>query len=481
MKKALVIGAGVSGLASAIRLAARGYSVEVHESAESPGGKMGELHKDGFRWDTGPSLFTWPGLAEELFRFAGRSMSDYVPYRALQQITRYQFPGGEVVEAPAEAEAFAIELERKLGEPAGNTLAYLKDCRQLFELTRPVFLEQEISIRKALSKPYLSAYPRLHLLKAWTSLHRYHARVFRTPEVIQLFDRYATYNGSNPYSAPATLRVIAHLEHNEGAYFPLEGMYGLAKGMHKLAMELGVEFRFGSRVEKLVVQDGRVSGAETSKGFVVADYVFSSADVSSPEGFSRRPPLPPSQLSTSAIIFYLGMQGEYPGLGLHNIFFSKDYRSEFSHLFEKGELSDDLSVYVFISSKMVPTDAPGGCENWFVMVNAPVDRGQDWEAIADRARARVLTKLEQELGLSIAGNLLSESRLIPPDLASNTNAWKGALYGPHSNHTMSAFRRHPVQGRYPNLFHTGGSVHPGGGIPLCLLSARIATEKIIER
>ncbi|MBE0642250.1 MAG: phytoene desaturase, partial [Bacteroidales bacterium] len=371
--------------------------------------------------------------------------------------------------------------ERKLGEPAGNTLAYLKDCRQLFELTRPVFLEQEISIRKALSKSYLSAYPRLHRLKAWTSLHRHHARVFRTPEAIQLFDRYATYNGSNPYSAPATLRVIAHLEHNEGAYFPLEGMYGLAKGMHKLALELGVEFRFNSTAEKLIVQNGRITGAETSTGYVAADFVFSSADVSSPHGFSRRPPLPPSQLSTSAIIFYLGMLGEYPGLGLHNIFFSSDYRSEFRHLFDKGELSDDLSVYVFISSKMVPTDAPDGCENWFVMVNAPVDRGQDWENIAVRARASVLTKLEQELGLPIAGNILSESHLLPPDLARNTNAWKGALYGPHSNHTMSAFRRHPVQGRYPNLFHTGGSVHPGGGIPLCLLSARIATEKIFEQ
>ncbi|HRZ77323.1 MAG TPA: FAD-dependent oxidoreductase [Bacteroidales bacterium] len=358
MKNALIIGAGVSGLATAIRLAAAGWAVEVHEAAEGPGGKMGSLEQDGFRWDTGPSLFTWPALAEELFHSAGRSLSEYIPLRRLSLITRYRFADGTLVDAPSEAEAFATALERQCGEPVRNTLNYLDDCRRLFELTRPVFLEHPPGIGRIFSKDYLQAYPHLYRLRAWTSLHRHHARVFHTPQAMQLFDRYATYSGSNPYSAPATLRVIAHLEHNEGAYFPEQGMYGFARGLYRLGQELGVSYHFNSRALRLVERSGRIAGVETTRGYREAGVVVSSADVSGPEGFSRKDPLPPERLSSSAIIFFLGLNKSYPGLDLHNMFFSADYQNEFRQMFSELNLAPDMSIYVFVSSKLVPPMPP---------------------------------------------------------------------------------------------------------------------------
>jgi len=178
------------------------------------------------------------------------------------------------------------------------------------------------------------------------------------------------------------------------------------------------------------------------------------------------------------MIFYWGIRGVHPELSLHNIFFSADYRAEFDAMFRRYELAGDLTVYVFVSARQVPSDAPAGHENWFVMVNAPPDHGQDWNALASRARQQVIGRLNEALGKDIEPLILHERVTLPPDIERQTSSWKGSLYGPSSNGMLSAFRRHPNQGKYPNLLHCGGSVHPGGGIPLCLLSGRIAADMI---
>jgi phytoene dehydrogenase-like protein len=184
-------------------------------------------------------------------------------------------------------------------------------------------------------------------------------------------------------------------------------------------------------------------------------------------------------LSSSALIFFWGIRGEFPSLGLHNILFSETYRTEFQHIFEQRSISSDPTVYIYISSKLVPSDAPDNCENWFVMINVPPDTGQEWDRIISQARQNIISKISRILKIQ-ADNLIEFEQVESPQtIEERTMSWKGALYGNHSNSRYSAFLRHSFKHRsIKNLYFVGGSVHPGGGIPLCLASAAIADREI---
>lgn len=484
MKKTLVIGAGVSGLAASIRLATLGHQVDVIEARSGPGGKIDEWRSGGFRFDTGPSLFTWPELMEDLFRSAGARMQDYIPYHRLAVITRYFYPDGQRLDALARPEDFAAEMERVWGEPAGNVRSYLKEAEWLFQKTQAVFLENPISIKKAFSPSYLSAYPALPRLKALRSLDAWHRSCFARQESVQLFNRYATYNGSDPFQAPATLRVIAHLEHNAGAWFPEKGMHSIASGLHQLALEKGVRFHFNTPLTGMEIRHKQLQSVETAAGRMKADNYVSAIDIqqwNSIRGNARSAVNKEHQLSSSALIFLWGVNKHFPQLLLHNIFFSRDYAKEFRLLFRERQLSDDLTIYVYVSKKEVAADAPEGMENWFVMVNAPPDYGQHWEEIKKKAKVHILERLASVLGEKISEHILTEKIIGPPELAVHSGSYRGALYGPSSNNPFSAFRRQPNKARLKGLYHSGGSVHPGGGIPLCLLSARIVTQEITAK
>jgi phytoene dehydrogenase-like protein len=185
--------------------------------------------------------------------------------------------------------------------------------------------------------------------------------------------------------------------------------------------------------------------------------------------------------SSSALIFYWGISREFPELDLHNIFFSADYQREFQAIFQDKTVADDVTVYVNITSKKTPTDAPAGHENWFVMVNVPHDQGQDWDALTRKTRGVVLRKLSQALGTDLEPLIAAEKVWTPPGIAADTSSFGGALYGSSSNNALAAFLRHPnFSGRLEGLYFCGGSVHPGGGIPLCLLSAKIVSSLINE-
>ncbi len=318
-------------------------------------------------------------------------------------------------------------------------------------------------------------------------MHRVHERELGHPKLVQFFDRFATYNGSNPYRAPGLLSMIPHFEHHFGAFLPTGGMYDISKSIHQLAVRQGVEFRFNTRVEEiLLTADGRADGVRLAGGTTLAaETVVSNMDVF----FTYQKLLPTArhprrilarQKSTSAVIFYWGIGAEFPELGVHNIFFTEDYRAEFAAL-ETGTLSDDPTVYVNISSKHVPGDAPPGTENWFVMINAPaLAAGQNWDRLLALTRARTLAKLSRILGREIEPLIRQETTLDPRGIQSRTGSHRGALYGTSSNHPFAAFLRHPnFSRRIPGLYFVGGSVHPGGGVPLCLLSAKITAREIV--
>ena len=485
-----IIGAGIAGLATAARLAVAGHPVTVFEAGPTFGGKMHQFAlPGGYRFDAGPSLFTLPQLVDDIFRLAHREPADYFRYERLDPITHYFFADNTRLTAWADAAKFAAEVEAKLGTPAAEVTQFLARAGKAYEATAGPC--RHTSLHKAgayLSPETLKAVAALPQLGLLGTMHQRHASAFgRDPRLVQLFDRYATYNGSDPYQAPATLSMIPHLEHGIGAFYPEGGIYAIAESLHRLAVEFGAKFRYNEAVEEIVVADGRVTGLRTAQDVYDFGRVVSNMDVvPTYRRLLPREPAPERTLaqprSSSALIFYWGISREFSELGLHNIFFSADYKAEFDAIFQAKTVADDVTVYVNITSKKTPTDAPAGHENWFVMVNVPHDQGQDWPALTRQTRAAVLRKLHQALGTDVEPLIAAEKVWTPPGIAADTSSFGGALYGSSSNNALAAFLRHPnFSGRLEGLYFCGGSVHPGGGIPLCLLSAKIVSSLINEQ
>lgn len=485
MSTAVIIGAGIGGLATAIRLQLKGYQSEVYEVNAYPGGKLTEFQVGGYRFDAGPSLFTLPEQVDALFHAAGKDPRAYYTYQRLDPITRYFYPDGTHINAWAEPETFAKEIEQKTGVAKEKVLKLLKKSEGLYDLTKHVFLERSLHrLDTYLQRDTMHSMLRLHKLDAFRSMHQANAALFGDARIVQLFNRYATYNGSDPYQAPATLNIIPHLECNMGAYFPHGGMHQLTQSLYQLGLDLGVTYHFEEPVKRIVVEQGIAQGIEVTGKWIPADIVVSNADIVPtyrhllPEQKAPEQTLKQSR-SSSALIFYWGIKANFPDLDVHNIFFSKDYEAEFDHIWKRHTVYEDPTIYVNISAKRAPQDAPPGCENWFTMINVPHDQEQDWDTLIPWLRERMLQKLGDMLGREIAPLIEAEAVLEPRSIQAKTASHLGALYGNSSNNPFAAFLRHPNFSRQiKNLYFCGGSVHPGGGIPLCLLSAKITGELV---
>lgn len=483
--KASVIGSGIAGIACSIRLAKQGYEVHVYEANAYAGGKLREFVQDGYRFDAGPSLLTLPALIDEIFLICGRNPRDYFNYRALSVLCNYFYEDGTTFSTFADGKQTAAAIAHATGEPAENIINYLDASRSLYQLTEPVFLKQSLHrVHSYLSAAAWRAFFRLYKLDALQTLHQRNRSSFQSEKVIQLFDRYATYNGSDPYKAPATLKVIPHLEYDEGAYFPVGGMYEIVRSLVKLAEETGVQFHYHSAVEKILIDNKTATGVQVNGGNVFSDITICNMDVVNAykkllAEESRPRKVLDQPRSTSALVFYWGMKKQFSKLDLHNIFFSNNYKAEFDFLTNRKALYNDPTVYVNISSKLQPHDAPSGGENWFTMINAPhVDR-QDWQQMVGSARSSIINKISRMLGENVAACIENESVLDPQRIESETSSYLGALYGSSSNNRLAAFLRHKnFSSRIKNLYFCGGSVHPGGGIPLCLMSAKIVSDLV---
>ncbi len=483
MTQAIIIGSGIGGLAAAIRLARQGISIDIYESAEKAGGKVSQLNFDGFRFDAGPSLLTLPELMNELLDEDLR-----FPILKLDVITKYFYPDGTQVSAFSNVEMFSDEVRQKLQVPVSKVTNYLQKAAKIYELTSDLFIYGSFHrIKNLMNLKSLKTLINFRHLQAFNTLHEYNRQELRDGRLVQLFDRYATYNGSNPYQTPATLSVISHLEHNLGAFIPESGMFQITESLYRQALRLGVKFHFGQPVRRVETAKGQVSGVWIDSGFVAADIVVSDIDIH--QFYSSLLPdnkqlakITQEERSSSALIFYWGMKGISPELDIHNIFFSSDYQDEFEHLFRKKNLCNDPTIYIYISSKYNPTDAPEGCENWFVMINAPADTGQNWNELITQSRQRIQEKLERMMGKKLSQNIICEQILSPPDIFKQTGSVNGSLYGSSSNSRYASFNRHAnFHGDIRGLYFVGGSVHPGGGIPLCFSSANIVAGLVKEQ
>jgi phytoene desaturase len=485
MEKAVVIGSGIAGLASALRLKKKGYDVQVFESNAYAGGKLHAFQSAGFRFDFGPSLFTMPSLVDELFELHGRSPSADFAYSAKEVVCNYFWEDGVTFSVPADQDEFIQRAVATFDVGEKELSAYLLRNKEKYDLTADIFLKQSLHrLSTYLQSNTLKALFKAGKLHLGVTLDEVNRKYFTDPKLVQLFNRYATYNGSSPYATPGIMSMIPHLEMGCGTYFPKGGMHSISQSLYKLAVDVGVEFNFNEAITSIEHERTVVNGVRSVRGYYPADVVFSNMDVFST--FNRLLPkarkpvrVLNQERSSSALIFYWGISATFNQLDLHNIFFSDDYEQEFTCLFEKKDLFDDPTVYINITCKEEVSDAPTGCENWFVMINAPGNCGQDWEELKIRARRNVIAKLNRILRIDLESLIISESTLDPIEIEDKTSSHQGSLYGTSSNSKFASFLRHPnFSNQFSNLYFCGGSVHPGGGIPLCLLSAKIATDQV---
>jgi len=487
-KPIIIIGAGIGGLSAAIRLAAAGHAVQVLEQNAQVGGKMSEIHEAGFRWDTGPSVITMRPVLEDLFAAAGRRLEDYLTLTPLEPITRYFYPDGTVLDCSRDLPTTLRQIAALEPSDVEGYLRYLAYAARLHRITGPVFIYDQ--------PPTLASFGRVHprdmlQVDPLRTMDGAIRSFVRSPHLRQLLGRFATYVGASPYRAPATLNVIAHVELNEGVWYPRGGIYAIARALERLALELGVKVQTGCGVRQIVVEDGRAAGVLLADGTrVEAAAVLANVDVATvyekllpaaPSRAARLRSLLAAEPSCSGFILMLGVEGQHPQLAHHNIFFSADYPREFDDIFRRGVPPHEPTIYAAITSKTDADDAPAGCENWFVLVNAPpTGSAFDWEQNAGAYRDRVLELLAQR-GYDLRGRIRTERVLTPHDLERLTGARRGALYGWSSNNRFAAFRRpHNRAADVKGLYFAGGTTHPGGGVPMVMLSGKVAAQLIVK-
>lgn len=485
-KKVAVIGAGLAGLAAAVLLAHRGFRVTVIEKNETVGGKCGAVSEGGYRFDTGPTLLTMPFVLDELFAAVGKRREDSVALTPLEPLCRYNYPDGSVLEASAVRDRLYRELLRFSPADADGFLRFLDHGERIYRAAAEPFLFRPFGVTSLRSLVESMRFlPALARLDAFRTLDAAVREYVWDERLRQLLNRFATYNGSSPFLAPATLAIIPFVEFGMGGWYVRGGMYALAAALRRLAEELGAAVLTGREAERILAGGGRVRGVGLTDGSTVeAEQVICNADALYAEEVLLRDAAPrprrKADPSLAGFVILLGASRRYPALAHHNIFFSRDYRAEFDALVGRGIPADEPTIYVSASSVTEPAAAPEGHSNLFILVNAPplsADGTSAGQLQGDGGpyRDRVLGILEQRGLTGLRDHVVVERRITPADFFRRFHAYRGSLYGLSSNSRWGAFLRPGNRSRtLRGLYFAGGSTHPGGGIPLVLLSGRIA-------
>lgn len=484
-----IIGSGLGGLSAAINLAKNGYDVKVFEKNESPGGKASEIRLGDYRFDIGPTLITMPFVIKELLKDSPEKLE----IQELDNICRYFWEDSTVIDAFSNSQKFASELEKIDSDDAKNYSAFLEYCEEMYELTKKTFLFEPFGEASyLLNMETLKKVPKLRKLDSFRTVDSGVRKFFKNEKIIQLFGRYATYNGSSPYKAPATLNIIPWVEFGLGGNYIKGGIYQLSKVLYNYSKNLGVDFRFNSKVEKINVENKVAKGIEYSSNgseliYEEFDFVLANSDVAETynyliDGFEeKKKKLNRLEPSSSGFIILWGINQKNEPLEHHNVLFSNNYKEEFEYLFDKKEIYSDPTIYISISSRKDKDHAPSNSENWFVLINSPSLNNIYWEEEKPRVRKVIIEKLKKN-GLDIENHIEEEMIISPDDLYRRYLSNKGSIYGFSSNDRNSAFLRPRNRNReIKNLFFAGGSSHPGGGVPLVILSGKHAAELIIRQ
>jgi phytoene desaturase len=479
-KRIVIVGGGVGGLAAAIRLRAIGHSVTVFERNDVVGGKLATYERNGYTFDIGPSLVTLPHLFDDVFRTAGTTLDEQLELVRLDPQFAYHWANGSSLTVPDGDDATAAAFDEFAPNSGEQWRAFDARGRRIWDVADRTFFAGPMANPLALAKRMRSPFD-LTAIDPLRTLHRSAATFFDDPRLVQWAGRYATYSGSSPYAAPATLACIPHIESRFGCWYPMGGLDALRAAFERVARDAGVDIHTGVDVTRITTgATGAVSGVELDDGSIeAADIVIANTDAEHlyADLLADKTALKQvrrAKRSTSGFVLCVGARGFTPGLEHHNVWFSDSYRAEYDQL-ETGELADDPTIYACVSSVTDPSQAPDGCENWFLLVNTPPDVDVDATSYGDLVLDRLADR-----GVDLRPRLEFRHTMTSADIERRYRSPGGAIYGTSSNGKRAAFVRPANRGARPGLYLVGGSSHPGGGLPLVTTSAKIVTEMIAD-
>jgi phytoene desaturase len=485
---ALVIGAGIGGIAIAARLARHGYHVTVLEKNEKAGGRCDRLDHEGYRFDTGPTLFLMPEIMAQAFAELGERMEDHLELRRIDPTYHIHFGDGSTIALTSDLNAMQAQLEAIEPGSFEGFLRYLGEGRRHYEL---VF--EHIAGRNFCSAFEYFTPRNVLLIFKLKALARHYAnlgRYFSDPRLHMAFTFQDMYVGLSPHEAPATYSLLQYAEMASGVWFPSGGMYRLVEALVSIAEQAGVRFVYDTPVECINVNGRRATGIILAGGQQMqADVVVANADL--PYVYRQLLPdhgvgarLERKQYTSSTVTFCWGLGRQVPQIEAHNLFLSSHFRQSLAQIFQGLTLPDEPCFYLHAPARIDPSLAPAGKDTLTAVV--PVGHiddasPQDWEMLSQRARRFVLGHLA-EMGLDdLEDQIRFEQVFTPDDWRARYNLAKGSSYGlSHTFLQMGYLRPQNRHARYQNLFFVGASTHPGAGLPTVLLSARLAAERIVE-
>jgi phytoene desaturase len=477
--KIFIIGSGVGGMSCAATLAYNGFDVTIIEQNDYFGGKANRISEKGFQFDTGPCLLTYPDWFDELFSSCGKNIKDYFQYQRLDPITRY-FLDNKYVDVASEINQTAINFEKKLGLKKVVFLNYINRWIRIYKISEKIFLLNELKFNFFFLKNALDWIFKAGVINIFNSMAHYN-KALKNKSVEKIMNRFATYTGSSPYKTPAFMNQIAIVEMINGGYYPNDGIHSISKALYRLCKDVGVEFQFNTKIDSIIYKNNLFKFYSNGKVFT-SNYLISNIDYYKTQILlNRKFKRKFLKLSTSAIVFYWGVKIKSSKLKLHNIIFSEDYKKEFSQIFDTNKIPNDPTIYINITSKFDKNHAPENCENWFVMVNTPPSLDIVNEENINKTKKFIISKIYEKVGIDLEDSIIFEKILTPKTLENKTGSFNGSLYGDNQNSLISIIKRKKNKDyQLKKMYYVGGTVHPGGGMPLALRSGINVAKSIIN-
>ncbi|TWT43145.1 phytoene desaturase family protein [Botrimarina hoheduenensis] len=490
-----VVGGGLGGLAAACTLAARGYKVALFERNATVGGKAVQLRREGYRFDMGPTILTLPSVLRRIFAEAGHNLDDRLELVRLDPQWRCFFEDRSVLDLVADIPAMKQTLQAFSGDPAvgAGYEKFLATSKRLHEISDRFFFWKSVGgivdtmdVGGTFNAKVLGDLLQLRMGQTVAGTVRSHVPDER---VAQMIDHFTQYVGSSPEASPAVLCGIAHMQTEEGVWYPMQGTRAVPEALAKLAAELDIEVHTETPVRRIVVENGRAVGIETEAGERhAADAVVSNCDsvLTHRELLGEGPRSPflkrrKYEPACSGVVLYLGLNRRYEQLLHHNFIFSEDPHIEFDAIYNRGVPAPDPTAYVCAPAITEPGVAPDGGEALYILVHTPYRRdGQDWSQMLPAYRETILDKLERTAGMeNLRDAIVVEASLTPADIESRYNVLRGAIYGLASHgRFFGAFKPANRSRDVKGLYLAGGAAHPGPGMPMVLMSGWIAADSL---
>ena len=478
-KKIAVVGAGVGGLSSAVRLAKNGYQVDVHERLPHCGGRNNFIADRGFFFDTGPSFVLMPDFFDELFFSCGANLRDYLKMQVLDPSYKIFYSDGDVITIYRDSERTKEELERVEPNAAKAFEGFIKETSRIYDSVKPLLYT--CFTPRAIFQP--SYWPLLKRLKPFMSYWDLARRFFKSEKLCYAFTFEAMFIGVSPFQSPSFYSIISYTDHVQKIFHPMGGMYQIPRALERLGKELGVTFHYNRDIQHISRKDSGFV-LDDGEGSSFADTVVVNADYASAQTDLLKRTIPRYHYSCSVYLMYLGLKKKVDGAAHHNLFFSSNLRKNLRDIFSAKRIPEDPSFYVHVPTVTDVSLAPAGKDIFYILV--PVANLKRPKEIVkenqERIRRAVFNRINKVLGIDVEDLIEVEHRFLPEDFISRYRIKYGATFG--LSHTLSQsafFRPANIDTRLPGVYYCGASTQPGGGLPVVIAGSRIVADSIKQR